>query len=58
MRGEAQDAEIPQKGRAEPKDEAEEALWQAMGWNDAEGESGVDVAMRRMRDGLRGSGGK
>lgn len=32
--------------RPEPRDEAEEALWQAMGWNEPDGEDAAAVARR------------
>jgi len=56
LRGKAEEAEdeIRRVDRPEPRDEAEEALWQAMGWSEDERESAVEVATRKAMEGLGG----
>ncbi len=46
-------AEIGRKERPEPRTEAEEALWQAMGWDEPDGEAAVDVAVGKAAEVLR-----
>jgi hypothetical protein len=46
--------EISAKKLPAPRDEAEEALWQAMGWNEPQGGSGArDVVSRAAAEALR-----
>ncbi len=44
--------EISAKERPAPRDEAEEALWQAMGWNEPEERDALEVAARAAADAL------
>jgi hypothetical protein len=47
-------SEISSKERPEPRGEAEEALWQAMGWNEPQGGSGAhEVVSRAAAEALR-----
>jgi hypothetical protein len=46
VKGEEAGREISSQERPEPRDEAEEALWQAMGWNEPEGEDAGKVTAR------------
>ena len=45
-KGEAAGREISAEARPAPRDEAEEALWQAMGWNEPESEDAGKVVAR------------
>jgi len=45
--------EISSKERPEPRGDAEEALWQAMGWNEPQGHDALKVAGRVAGEALR-----
>ena len=47
LKGDEATDEAGAEARPTPRDEAEEALWQAMGWNDPEGEDAMAVARRK-----------
>jgi hypothetical protein len=44
--------EISAEARPEPRGEAEEALWQAMGWSEPEGRDALAVARRAAGEAL------
>lgn len=53
LAGRDAEEELGDAPRPEPRDEAEEALWQAMGWDEPEGEDAGKVVARVVGEVIR-----
>ena len=45
--------EISSRELPEPRDEAEQALWQAMGWDEPQGADAIQLAAGKFKDALK-----